>query len=435
MYLNNKLLLEKQTISYIVINITIIHYGGVLMNKKFSIATIMLATSLAFAGCSNTADNAKDAANDAETKVEETANEAADKANEVAEDAKDKAEEAKEDANEAKEDAKEAAEDTKDDVKEEVADTTNPDELGNVVLHRAYPKDMVRSFTTVVVATSGDKIVGALLDEYQIYDKDSDYKGVPNSDAAFGEGVAEGKIIGSKIDNKEPYSADMKAAGGEITLMDNYNAVTDFVKGKTITELEDFLNDNDEEAIMDAISGATFHSTPNLVKMIVDTAKDNTFIAGGNATNPDDIEIRYTLGAPHGERGFGNAVVAVEGDTIIASSIDEYQFLEDGIGLPGSEGGFGEGYADSKVVLGSKLENNDSYSALMAEKAKSTISIKDNYQAIEKYVSGKTVDEIKELIANATPGEGIDEVSGATLKDTAGYLQLIVDAFEKDIIK
>lgn len=227
----------------------------------------------------------------------------------------------------------------------------------------------------------------------------------------------------------------MKEAGGEVTLMDNYNAVTDFVKGKTIAELEDFLNENDDEQIIDALSGATFKSTPNLLKYVVEAAKDDAFAISGNAENPEDIELRYVLGAPHGEKSFANAVVAVEGDKIVAASIDEYQYIEEGITKQGEGSDFAKDYADSKTVLASKLENNDLYSDLMAEKAGSTTTIVENFEAIENFVAGKTIDEIKETIEGAKEGEAIDAVSGATLVDTAHYLQLIIDAVENPINK
>lgn len=399
------------------------------MKKKYSIATIMLATALTFAGCAN--NNEEKPANEVK---EEQATEETTEAEAPAVEEEATKEEATEEENTEEEAADENSEEASEEDTKETSEET-PAEMGNLVLHRAYPKDVDRSFTNVVVATSGDKIVDAIIDEYQYYEADSDYKAVPNSDGAFGEGTAEGKILGSKIDNNEAYSADMKEAGGEVTLLDNYNAVTDFVKGKTIAELEDFLNENDDEQILDAITGATFKSTPNLLKMIVETAKDNTFVASGDAENPDDVEIRYALGAPHGDKSFGNAVVAVEGDKIIAASIDEYQYLDGGAGVPGSEGGFGEGYNDSNVVLGSKLENNEMYSDLMTEHAESTVALKDNYAAIENFVAGKTVEEVKSVIESATPGEAIDEVTGATLVDTAGYLQLIIDAVENNLRK
>lgn len=386
------------------------------MKNKYSIATIMLATALTFAGCAN--NNEDKPAN--EVKEEQTTDGAVEETTEEEATEEEAADENSEEAGE--EDTEETSEET-------------PAEMGNLVLHRAYPKEVDGAFTNVVVATSGDKIVDAIIDEYQYYEADSDYKAVPNSDGSFGEGTAEGKILGSKMDNNEAYSADMKEAGGEVTLLETYNAITDFVKGKTIAELEDFLNENDDEQILDAVTGATFKSTPNLVRMIVEAAKDNTFVASGDAENPDDVEVRYALGAPHGDKSFGNAVVAVEGDKIIAASIDEYQYLDGGTGVPGSEGSFAEGYKDSNVVLGSKLENNDMYSDLMTEHAESTVALKDNFAAIENFVAGKTVEEVKSVIESATPGEAIDEVTGATLVDTAGYLQLIIDAVENNLRK
>lgn len=411
------------------------------MNRKFNIATLMLATSLAFTGCAN---NTQEADNSNETAVEEKAEESVDQTNQAdqAAETEEKAEESKEgeeketeESEESVENKEEAADEKADDKeKEDTEASESPAVEGNLVLHRAYPDEASRSFTTVVVATSADKIIDAFIDEYQYFGEDEGYEGVPNSDKGFGEGAKEGRILASKIVNKDPYSEAMKNAGGEVTLMDNYNAVTDFVKGKTIAELEEVLNEDDEK-IMDAISGATFSSTPNLLRYIVEAAKDNTFAIGAEAENPENIELRYVLGAPHGEKSFANAVVAVEGDKIVAASIDEYQYIEEGITSQGEGSDFANDYADSKTVLASKLENNDFYSDLMAEKAGSTVTIKENFEAIENFVAGKTVEEIKETIAGAKEGEKVEAVSGATLADTAGYLQLIVDAFENAINK
>lgn len=397
------------------------------MKKKFNIATLMLATSLAFAGCANDADKDADKAN--EPAVEEKAEETED--TKKADNTEDK------DSNE-NEDSKEEAEEDKEEGKEDSADENveadNEEAHGNVILHRSYPDDSPQAFTNVVVATSGDKIVSAFIDEYQYFDNDQKINAVPNSDKGFGEGTKEGKVLGSKIDNDKPYSEDIKAAGGTLTLLENYNAITEFVKGKTIGELEELLKEDDEK-IMDAVSGATFSTTPNLLKYIVEAAKDDSYTIAGDASNPDDIELRYTLGAPHGDKSFANAVVAVEGDKIIAASIDEYQYIQDGKSKQGEDSDFAKGYKDSKIVLSSKLENNDIYSDLMAEKANATTTIKANFEAIENFVAGKTIDEIKETIAGATEGEAIEAVSGATLVDTAGYLQLIVDTVENPINK
>lgn len=402
------------------------------MNKKFNIATLMLATSLAFTGCANNTTDEADTKE--ETVVEEKAEETVDTADET----ETTEEAATEETDSENADDAENTDDAAD--KEDEADkdetTSDADALeSNVVLHRAYPDEASRSFTNVVVATSGDKIVDAFIDEYQYFDEAEEYQAVPNTDQKFGEGAKEGRVLASKIDNKDKYSEAMKEAGGEATLMDNYNAVTDFVKGKTIAELEDFLNENDDEAIIDALSGATFKATPNLLKYVVEAAKDDAFVIEGHAENPDDIELRYALGAPHGDRSFANAVVAVEGDKIVAASLDEFQYIEEGVTKQGDGSEFAEDFADSKTVLASKLENDELYSDLMAEKADATKSIAENFEAIENFVVGKTIDEIKETIAGATEGEAIDAVSEATLVDTANYLQLIIDTVENPINK
>ena len=399
------------------------------MNKKFNIATLMLATSLAFTGCANNTTDEADTKE--ETVVEEKADETVDTVDETVETNAETTEEADTEDPENTDDTA----DKEDEADKEETTSDADTQESNVVLHRAYPDEASRSFTNVVVATSGDKIVGAFIDEYQYFDEADNYQAVPNTDQKFGEGAKEGRILASKIDNKDPYSEAMKEAGGEATLMDNYNAVTDFVKGKTIAELEDFLNENDDEAIIDALSGATFKATPNLLKYVVEAAKDDTFVIEGHAENPDDIELRYALGAPHGDRSFANAVVAVEGDKIVAASIDEFQYIEEGVTKQGEGSEFAEDFADSKTVLASKLENDELYSDLMAEKADATKSIAENFNAIEKFVVGKTIDEVKETIAGATEGEAIDAVSEATLVDTANYLQLIIDAVENPINK
>lgn len=150
------------------------------MKKKYSIATIMLATALTFAGCAN--NNEEKPANEVK---EEQATEETTEAEAPAVEEEATKEEATEEENTEEEAADENSEEASEEDTKETSEET-PAEMGNLVLHRAYPKDVDRSFTNVVVATSGDKIVDAIIDEYQYYEADSDYKAVPNSDGAFG---------------------------------------------------------------------------------------------------------------------------------------------------------------------------------------------------------------------------------------------------------
>lgn len=376
--------------------------------KKFNIATLMLASALVLSACSNNDDKA-------ETKPE----------TEVSQEAET---ETKDEASK-EEEKDEAKEDNKEDNKEEVKSTDAETAEGNLLLHRGYPKsDESRSFSRIVVATSGDKIVGVSLDEYQYDSADGDFEGVTNSDKEFGEGTAEGKVLISKMANEEKYSAQMKEAGSPTSLKETYEGIANFAKGKTISELEDFLKDKSDDEIIEAVTGATFKSTPSLLNQIVEVAKSEDFVSVGHAENPEDISFKSIVGAPHGEKSFADAVVAMEGDKVVAASFDEFQYIEDGMGIAKEGTDFTQGYAEENKVLGSKLENNEKYSENMAEKGKSTVSIKDNYEAIENFVAGKTADEIKEAIDSKKEDGTIDAVTGATLKDTANYLQLIVDA-------
>ena len=145
-----------------------------------------------------------------------------------------------------------------------------------------------------------------------------------------------------------------------------------------------------------------------------------------------DLKIGRVNNAPHGDKSFATTVVVINGDEIVAASIDEFQFLSgEGVkGVPNSDGAFGEGYKDPKTVLASKLDNAEFYSNMMKEKAGSTKAIDENYAAIQDYVVGKTVAELEaDLETNeATPEKMVDVVSGATLADTYGYVNAFVEA-------
>lgn len=375
------------------------------MNNKYKLAGLILAFSLTFAACSN---NEKAPEDTQSTEVKETVTD--DSSSKEATDSKD---------NDQVESTEEAV----------VVPSSKEVELGEFVLHRGYSAAHGEdSVARIVVLTSGDKIVDVALDEFQYFDEGGDFVGLPNSDAAFGEGAVEGKILGSKLENNEAYSALMaEHAQSTVSIADNYKAIVDFAKGKTISELEDSLSGAVEGEAMDAVTGATLVDTANYLKSIVEVAKDNKLATNVNSENIDSVVLHQVYGAPHGDKSFGDAVVAVEGDKIVGASIDEYQYFGQE-GLPNSKAGFGSSYADSSAQLASKLVNDEAYSALMAKNAGSTVTIKDNFRAITDFVTGKTVDEIQAVIDENKAGEPVDAVSEATLVDTVGYLKLILDA-------
>lgn len=285
-----------------------------------------------------------------------------------------------------------------------------------------------KCFTQATAVVQGDVVVAAYIDEYQFAAADQ-VMGVPNSDAAdgFASGYAAGKVLLSKRMETEYYSANMKEkAGSTVTIDANYDAIQAFAVGKTVSELEAYKGD---EKAVDAVSEATLADTGNYLAAIAEAAK----VAQGTeaVTYEGDVsalKLNMEIGAAHGNKCFSTAAALTDGQTIVLSWIDEFQFAaaDQVEGVPNSDAteGFAAGYADGQVLLSKRMEA-DYYSELMADHAGSTVRIDDNYNAIQAAVNGMTIDEAKALAAK---DDAVDAVSGATLADTAGYVSLIVDA-------
>lgn len=395
------------------------------MNNKFKLTALALALSLGFAGC----------AQEAGKKVDDAANDAKEKVEEVADDAKDKAKEVKDDAKDAAKDAKDAVEDAVDEAKDKMSDEEFAAAIeGKLVLRRSLKAPHGEgSFARVAVVTDGDKIVDASIDEFQYFDADSDFVGLPNQDedTEFKSGNAEGKILGSKIMNNDQYSALMKEkAGSTVSIADNYKAIQNFAKGKTIDELKEVVAGAEDGKAIDAVTGATLVDTKGYLEAIIETAEGRDNVTIFEAANADDIKVQQLFGTAGNKNAVTDTFVVLEGDKIIAANIDEYQYME-GKGVPNSDKKFGENFADKEKVLASKLENNDDYSGKMKEIAKATKTLKESLNAIEEFVVGKTPEEIKEVIDGSEPGKPVDAISGATLTSTVGYLEEIYKAATK----
>lgn len=395
------------------------------MNNKFKLTALALALSLGFAGC----------AQEAGKKVDDAANDAKEKVEEVADNAKDKAEEVKDDAKDAAEDAKDAVEDAVEEAKDKMSDEEFAAAIeGKLVLRRSLKAPHGEgSFARIAVVTDGDKIVDASIDEFQYFDADSDFVGLPNQDedTEFKAGNAEGKILGSKVENSDQYSALMKEkAKSTVSIADNYKAIQNFAKGKTIDELKEVVAGAEDGKAIDGVTGATLVDTKGYLEAIIETAESRDNATIFEATNADDIKVQQLFGTAGNKNAITDTFVVLEGDKIIAANIDEYQYIE-GKGVPNSDKKFGENFADKEKVLASKLENNDDYSGKMKEIAKATKTLKESLNAIEEFVVGKTPEEIKEVIDGSEPGKPVDAISGATLTSTVGYLEEIYKAATK----
>ena len=162
------------------------------------------------------------------------------------------------------------------------------------------------------------------------------------------------------------------------------------------------------------------------MKRLQQTLQMKTTTAGSNR----EIKMAVINGAPHGDKSFGIAAVTLEGDKIVSSYIDEFQFMDPATseGVPNADGAFGENFKESGKVLASKNENSEQYSQNMKEKAGATKTLDENMAAINEFVKGKTVAELEETLKE-NPGEKmVDVVSGSTLADTEGYVKFIVEA-------
>ncbi|MFT9497951.1 peptidoglycan-binding domain-containing protein [Anaerosolibacter sp.] len=288
-----------------------------------------------------------------------------------------------------------------------------------------------KSFADTVVVLAGDKIVATSIDEYQFLAK-ATAKGVPNSDSDFGKNYADpANVLASKMTNAASYSENMKTkAGSTVTLDKNFAAIQAFAKGKTVAELEAILAKNTKEQMVDVVSGATLADTHGYLSSIVAAAKAAKENGSIDVAAANNLKVGRVEAAPHGTKTFGVAVVVMDGNKIVAASIDEYQFMakETSIGVPNSDSDFGKNYKDPAMVLGSKRANTATYSANMAKKAGSVVAIDKNFDIIEDYAEGKTVAVLEGSLVANTPEKMVDVVSGATLADTHGYLTSILAA-------
>lgn len=289
-----------------------------------------------------------------------------------------------------------------------------------------YAAHGTKAFAVVSAVVKGDEIVSAYIDEYQYMDAETS-TGVANSEG-LAANLVEGKVLGSKRQNNEAYSKSMaEKAGSTVAIADNFDAIQDFVKGKKISELEELVGKTTEE-VVDAVSGATLADTQGYIKAVIEAAKQAEGTTGVEFTGKvENLTLSQLNYAAHGTKAFALTSVLASEEEVVLAYVDEYQYLDaqTSTGVANSEA-LAVNLVEGKV-LGSKKENNEAYSKYMAEKAGSTVTIADNFAAIEGFVQGKKIAELEELTAK-TPEEVVDAVTGATLVDTKGYISNVIEA-------
>lgn len=128
-----------------------------------------------------------------------------------------------------------------------------------------------KSFAVATTLVSEQKIELSYIDEFQFMEKEDGIVGVPNSDAEFSNGYAEGQVLASKRMNAEYYSNLMKEiAGSTVSIDKNYDAIQNHLNGMSIDQAIEFTKNENQ---VDAISGATLADTAGYVSLIVETAR------------------------------------------------------------------------------------------------------------------------------------------------------------------
>lgn len=131
--------------------------------------------------------------------------------------------------------------------------------------HQAHGED---SICVASVCLENDVIQSAHIDELT-YLSHEEYQGLITSQETTTQ-----KHIASKTENSEAYSQAMQINGATHSIKENYQAICDYVKGKTVTELESELNGKTEEEMVDAVSGCTLTSTKGYLEAIVKACRE-----------------------------------------------------------------------------------------------------------------------------------------------------------------
>ena len=142
----------------------------------------------------------------------------------------------------------------------------------------------------------------------------------------------------------------------------------------------------------------------------------------------EGITLGQSIFAAHGTKCFAVITVAMDGDKIAAAYIDEFQIMDSTATtpVPNAEAMFADKLGEN-MQLASKRVNSEYYSNNMT-KAGSTVTLADNYAALEAFAAGKTIAELEAEVIGKEATAVVDAVAGCTLVDAQGYLTGIIEA-------
>lgn len=192
---------------------------------------------------------------------------------------------------------------------------------------------------------------------------------------------------------------------------------------------------SDDEKTADSSTGT--ESTESETVGAAISISDGT--SGDEGPEEGTIYMKQLYTAPHGTRSFAAVNVLMNGETILAARIEEFQYVspDDFEGVPNSDGKFGESYPKD-MVLASKADNNEAYSALMEESGGATQTWADSMKGVTDFAVGKTARELESSMADigelGEDGDPSEVVTGATFTDTSHYIQAIVDCINRGMV-
>lgn len=143
---------------------------------------------------------------------------------------------------------------------------TNQDKINTPVgrtgmaYHQAYRDDSV---CVATVYLEDDTIKAVTLDELTYLSKE-EYSGLITALETTTQ-----KHIASKVENSETYSKAMEMNGATNTIKENYEAICQYVVGKSATDLQDAINMKTDEEVADLVAGCTLQSTKGYIETVI----------------------------------------------------------------------------------------------------------------------------------------------------------------------
>lgn len=135
-----------------------------------------------------------------------------------------------------------------------------PNTKTGVAYQQAYRDDSV---CVATVFLEEDTIKAATLDELTYLSKE-EYSGLITALETTTH-----KHIASKVENSEAYSKAMEMNGATNTIKENYEAICQYVIGKSATDLQDAINMKTDEEVVDLVAGCTLKSTKGYIEAII----------------------------------------------------------------------------------------------------------------------------------------------------------------------